>query len=247
MMLPGSKHLLAATFLTTFAWSSAGAVSIGGSTGLEGLGAFTGTLTYTSLSSTQATLTVSLTNTSPTSSVPPIENGGFITAFVLNNPNNAISSISFSQSGDGQFNLIPLDNDEVNGAPFGQFDFGATTDTSPGNNSFEGGGNPNRGLGFGESGTFVFTLTGIGLNALTEASFLQTTSVGPGAGEGVQSLVVRFRGFDTDPPGSDKVPDTIGGGEPDVTVPTPAALALFGVGMLGLAAARRRRRRHAAA
>ncbi len=61
--------------------ASAHAVPISG-TGT--LGSFTGDLTYSATTSTMATLNISLTNTSPTA------NTGFITAFVLNNPNNQL-------------------------------------------------------------------------------------------------------------------------------------------------------------
>jgi len=55
--------------------------------------------------------------------------------------------------------------------------------------------------------------------------------VPPGAGEGVQGFVVRFRGFPDS--GSDKVPN--GPGEPG-PVPEPGTLSLLGLGLASLAA-----------
>src|SRR5262245_65836718 len=85
------------------------------------------------------------------------------------------------------------------GSPFGHFDFGAGT-----GGSFEGGGNPSKGLAVGHSATFTFALTGTGLDGLTAASFFSSHSVPPGQGEGPEAFVARFRGFS--PEGSDKVP-----------------------------------------
>ena len=74
-------------------------------------------------------------------------------------------------------------------------------------------------------------MTGTNLNTLTDQSFLNTFSASPGDGEGNQSLVVRFRGFNDED--SDKVPHV---------VPEPATMFLFGSGLLGGVFARRKRR-----
>ena len=52
------------------------------------LGIFTGDLTHSAANDTKATLSISLTSTSL------VANGGIITAFVLNDLNNQITSIS---------------------------------------------------------------------------------------------------------------------------------------------------------
>ena len=87
------------------------------------------------------------------------------------------------------------------------------------------------------SATFSFALTGSGLGALTAQDFLSTLSVPPGAGEGVQGFVVRFRGFPDN--GSDKVPNQ--GGEEPGPVPEPGTLSLLGLGLASLVARRRAR------
>jgi hypothetical protein len=202
-------------------------ISISGENGLSGLGSFSGSLSYNDNDAHHATLTVVLKNTSP------VANGGYLTAFVFNNPAGHITSATFS--GAANFSLLggPHFDNKVKGAPFGYFDFGAST-----GNGFEGGGNPNKGLGIGKTGTFTFTLTGNGLDLLSAGSFLSEKSVPPGAGEGTQAFVARFRGFCHE--GSDKVP----GGRSDPpndppvslqeTTPEPTALGLGGTALFAL-------------
>ncbi len=194
--------------------------------GLSGLGSFQGSLDYQASDGQNAVLTVVLKNTSP------VGNGGYLTAFVFNNPGNSITTASLT--GPARFALLgaPDFDNGVNGAPFGHFDLGAST-----GGSFEGGGAPNKALGVGMTGTFTFTLTGHGLDALTASSFLSARSVPPGAGEGVMPFVARFRGFadggsDKVPGGSVKVPD-----HPRPTsfdAPEPATLGMAGAGLTAL-------------
>jgi len=183
--------------------------------GIGPLGSYSGSLGYSFTDATTAELEISLTNTSPAA------NGGFLTAFVFNNPSNFISGVSLSTT-DSDFGLLggPSFSNGINGAPFGQFDIGAST-----GGGFTGGGNPALGIAVGGSETFTFSLTGASLNTLTEQSFLDTLSVPPGDGEGSQSFVARFRGFEDG--GSDKVPGTEDGN----VISEPASLLLFGTGM----------------
>lgn len=217
--------VLAAIAALALAPAIAGAVPIAiGGTGT--LGTFSGSFDYTPTSGTTGTVDIVLNNDSLTA--------GFITAFLFNIPTGADVTAALLTASNTNFALLGDDNDFDNGeggSPFGQFDIGATT-----GNSFEGGGAPSLGIAMGGSGTFSFALTGTGLGALTAQDFLSTLSVPPGAGEGVQGFVVRFRGFPDN--GSDKVPNQGGGETP---LPEPGTLSLVGLGLASLAARRRAR------
>jgi hypothetical protein len=207
--------------------SPARAELIEGSNGLNSLGAYTGTFSYTPNGGTQATLVISLTNTSPGGS-------GYLTAFVFNNPSKLITGATLDSS-NANFALLgaaPF-QDGVGGQPFGHFDLGAST-----GGSFTGGGNPSKGLGVGQTGTFTFALTGSDLDGLTANSFFSSLSAPPGQGKGPAAFVARFRGFD--PEGSDKVPGVlvIRDDLPVVgvdQVPEPSALTVAAVGLGTLA------------
>jgi hypothetical protein len=180
-----------------------------------------------------ATVTVSLANTSPAA------NGGFITAFVFNIPDGTSVTSATIVSTSGAFDdagdlLGPLTfNNSVSGVPNGQFDIGLST-----GGDFEGGGNPTVGIGVGETETFTFTLIGLGFSGLTAQDFLDALSVGPGIGQGPEDFVVRFRGFEDG--GSDKVPNN---GD-DEDVPEPGTGLLFGLGMAVFLTSRLRRSRN---
>lgn len=183
----------------------------------EELGAFTGLIAYVPTNSTSGVLTISLTNTSPAA------NGGYITAFVFNNPGDVITAVTLDSSPTGFSTLLGASNptaELVSASPWSNFDLGV----SVGGNDltgFQAGGSPNDGIGVGETGTFVFSLTGTGMDALSQASFEQALSGGPGDKPDA-FMIVRFRGFEDD--GSDKC---------TAVVPLPAA-AWSGMAVLGL-------------
>src|SRR5262245_37104481 len=169
---------------------------ITGTSGVNGLGEFTGTVTYSPLTDTSALLEFQLTNTSPAA------HGGYLTGFAFNNPDDKVATFALTSS-PAHFELIgaPTFNNSITAGPFGHFDAGAALRAN-----FEGGGNPHHGLGVGQSGTFLFTLTGQSLDKLTVDDFLATSSAPPSNGKGNPPFVARFRGFSDCNPDSDKVP-----------------------------------------
>src|SRR5262249_36576209 len=82
---------------------------ITGANGLNGLGKFDGTFNYVPLDGTHGTLNITLNNASPAS------NGGYLTAFVFNNPGQHITGATLWSS-DAHFQLLgaPSFNNGVN-------------------------------------------------------------------------------------------------------------------------------------
>jgi len=192
-------------YLCAFAvlWGGAGAgraEPITGGSGLANLGHFDGSFTYTPSSSSSATLEIVLNNTTQLSV------GGYLTAFVFNNPDHKITDAALSSS-NTNFKVLgdPSYNGGISAPPFGNFDLGAST-----SGQFLGGGSPNGGIPAGGSATFTFSLTGSGLDALTTASFLAALSSPESQDLAPAFFVARFRGFPNG--GSDKVPGQSSGG-----------------------------------
>ena len=189
--------------------------------GSGGLGSFTGDISYDYDLSGEATLTVTLTNTSG--------DGGYITAFAFNNPGDSITGVALSDDDFGVIGGDDFDND-VNCQPLGWFDIGASI-----GNNWTGGGKPSDGIGVGDGmQTFTFELTG---GLLTTQAFLDALSEDK-QGNKLYFFSVRFRGFDN---GSDKVAASV------VLVPESATIVLLGTGIVGLGLYRRRSRTKAVA
>jgi hypothetical protein len=182
----------------------------------EGLGNFIAEFSYRLFSPTRAELDVTLKNTSPSS------NGGFLTGFVFNNPNNFITNVNLSGS-NSFFRLLggSTFKDTISASPFGKYDIGASL-----GGDFLGDGNPTKGIGVGGSANFAFTLTGKNMDQLNTSSFMQARS-----NEG-EFFVTRFRGFKDG--GSDKVPGNA------VAVPEPSVFILLFSGLAGLVICRKK-------
>lgn len=184
----------------------------------EGLGNFSASLSYAATSSSAATLSVALTNTTPSA-------GGYLTAFALNNP-GGITGVSASSL--GSFQLLGLSSGGVSAPPLGSFDFGAAV-----GDKWLGTGKVSDGIAVGTSKTFTFNLTGTNLNSLTAASFANALN-----GDGYY-FAARFRGEGI----SDKVPAGVPGDGSISSVPEPLSLipwAIFGLGLLVYALRQRR-------
>jgi PEP-CTERM motif len=211
---------------------------ISGSSGLANLGSFTGDFTYTPLNSNSATLDIVLNNTSL------LANGGYLTAFVVNNPDHAITGGTLSSS-NSNFHLLGGSsyNGGISAPPFGKFDLGASI-----TGQFLGGGSPKGGIPAGGSATFTFSLTGHGLDSLNTASFFAARSSPESQDLDPVYFVARFRGFNNG--GSDKVPGQASGGGGGGTggiesAPEPGTMTLAAIGIasaLGYGWSRRRAR-----
>jgi len=204
-----SKFLMLLVVATLPVLAAADPVPIAG-TGTWG--EFTGTFDYSASSDTEATLVITLTNTSDPA------NGGYITGFLFNNPGD-LTVTNFDPGTYTDFELVGPES----GSPFGDFDFGAAL-----GGNFLGGGSPLTGIAVGDTGTFTFTFSGTGLDDLTWEDFFATVSTG---GSDSAAFLVRFRGFENDE--SDKVPGTV--------VPEPATMLMMGTGLTALAGIARRK------
>jgi len=187
----------------------------------EGIGDFSGTLTFTPSTSSTGILTVSLTHT--TSGFAE----AYITGFVFLLP-EGITATSVTSSTHPSFELL-TEKKALSAPPFGEFDTGAAL-----GGDWTGGGKPQDGIGIGtgipDTGIFDFELTRTGLGAGTIDDFLSEVTER-------EWFVARIRGFEPCG-GSDKVPADI------ASVPEPATLVLLGSGLalMGLLGRRKSRK-----
>ena len=194
------KHLsMAAAALVAAASAHASTVSFVSDPGLEGLGAFTGSMEWNYLGGNAGSLTVTLTNTSAAA------NGGYLTGFVF----NVLHDIKVEYDGamDGWEAVF-----NESAVPFGVFDVGAAL-----GGSWLGGGSPLGGLAVGSTWSFDFSVGGdAGVLAGLVAHDFFDESVGVG-------FAARFRGFGDG--GSDKVTSTLPG---PATLAAPLFAAVLG-------------------
>lgn len=178
------RLVVVSALLAATGCAMADTVSISGNSGgsTDGLGSFSGSLTYQPLTASTGKITISLTNTTSASL------GGYITGVVFNLPSGGSAPL-FSTT-----NANFFDTGSESASPFGTFDAGAALGAN-----WSGGGSPSGGIAVGQSATFVFNLSAAGAGSLSALSFI-------GQGDSIE-MVVRFRGFANG--ASDKVPTVL--------------------------------------
>lgn len=173
-----------------------------------------GSIEYSSSSSSFGQLTFTLTNTTGSAV------GGYLTGIVFNiDSADSGASASLASTSDSDFK----DTGAEAANPFGMFDAGAAL-----NANWSGGGNPSKGLGIGSTLTLIFDIMASDASSLSASSFF---------GDG-SDIALRFRGLNND--GSDKLMGTPNDPELNV-VPLPAPVLAGGM-MLGLGLGVRRLR-----
>ena len=177
----------------------------------QGIGDFTGSLTYDFIVGDLGVLTVDLTNTSDPG------NGGWLTGLIFNIASGDPDVAAPYTGGTHPFEDAPGQN----GAPYGNPFLGGA---ALGGN-WLGGGFPGDGIAVGDSGSFSFDVFASDAGSLRALSFLE--------GPYQFNFLVRFRGF------LDGNSEMVPTGPTVPAVPAPGALALLG--FAALAQRRRRR------
>ncbi|MCS6866800.1 MAG: hypothetical protein RMJ56_08840 [Gemmataceae bacterium] len=222
----GWTALAAMSVVVSFASTArADLISFSGSGGRSSTPvSFSGTMEYTPLSTTSATLTITLKNTTSFGNAVQF---GYITGFGFNLPTGVTASNT--TSGSPFFFLNATDH--ATNLQGGEFDYAFSLSSSQLHtvNSAD----ISKGLAAGQSATFTVALSGTGLHLLSAQQIIQELSNGTGSQQ--VPFSVRFRSTNTNrykglsSPDGDKVPVDLG----CVTVipaPPGALLASFGIG-----------------
>ncbi|MEX0652832.1 MAG: hypothetical protein WD151_01780 [Phycisphaeraceae bacterium] len=192
-------------------------LQIAGDAGLEGTGAFSGSISYNQINQQ---LTIQLLNEAS-------DTGNYIVGFVFNAATDvAVDDLSSAPSND----WIAWTNPDQN-VSFGTYEWGAGLDSNPPGIGLNQISQPTRGVAFGDTGTWIFDIIGNDAATTVASDFMSVDSIG---NNGIETpFVVRFMGG-----ASDTVPGTT------VIVPLPAAAwgGLVLLGMLGVGQTLRKRR-----
>ena len=194
--------------LVSMQLSSATGVGSGPSYG----GSCDGTVQWSYLGGTSATVTLTLTNTSSVNSN--------LSAFVFGLADRSMTVTQVS----APTNFAQLEGSGLKATPFGDFDWGSAS-----TGSFSGGGNT-MGLAKGQTGTWVFSFTG------TAAALAAVNSPAIFNGVNPWDFVVHLKGISS---GGGTVSEKLTSTITAVAVPAPGGAALLS---LALSRARRRRR-----
>jgi hypothetical protein len=174
-------------------------------------GAYQGTIVWSYSSGSAATVTVSLTNTSSVTSN--------LAAFVVGLADTSMTVTQVS----APTNFAKLTGNGLKATPFGDYDWGSAS-----TGSFNGGGNTT-GLAKGQSGTWVFSISG------TAAALAAVSTPAVFNGVNQWDFVVHIKGITS---GSSSVSEKLTSTFGTVAVPAPGAAALVGIAAL---ATRRRK------
>ena len=181
--------------------------------------AFEGTMQWSYNSGSTAQITVNLTNTSTVTS--------YLAAFVVGLQN---TSFGLTQtSAPTAFNQL-TSNNALKANPFGDYDWGSGSTSS-----FSGGGTGNNGIAQGQSGTWVFSVSG------TASSLAAVNSAAVFNGVNNWDFVAHIKGIsdrDDDDDEDSTVSEKLTSGIMGSVTPGPATISL-----LALAGAMKRRRR----
>ena len=143
-----------------------------------------------------------------------IANGGYISAIALNRPGSGTPLFLSSTGGMNTLLGEPIFTNDVDANPSAPFDFGAST-----GHSWLGGGDPTGGIGVGGRELMSFSFNDV--SGLDTMSFINALNA-----DG-EFMAIRFQGFEDG--GSSKY-----GVHVPSAVPLPAAVWLFGSGLIGL-------------